>query len=237
MTPPDDADEYVRAIEEEFVRRRGAALLLSPKDWALITEWREAGVPLRLVLQALANVFDSFALRAPGGRRINSLSYCRQEVLALHELHNSLRGVEAGRPAAEPTAAGAGRLLVRHLGRLHRRLRLAMTRASNEGRDVLVGAIALCGSELTRLRAEARTGSVDPLRLDAELRALDAGLLEAGRAALSAEAIARIDGEADRALASDRPRMTPAAYHATRAAFLSRALRESLSLPRLTLFD
>ena len=67
--------DYYRAIEEEFVRRRGAALLLSPRDWTLIGTWHEAGIPLRIVLQGIASVFDAFERRAPAGRRINSLSY------------------------------------------------------------------------------------------------------------------------------------------------------------------
>ncbi len=237
MNAADDADEYVRAIEEEFVRRRGAALLLSPKDWALIGSWREADIPLRLVLQAITNVFDNFVLRASSGRRINSLSYCRQEVLALHDLYKSLRGVEAGRPAEDVTAPATGRLLARHLGRLHRRVRQAMARASEDGRDALVAALALCGSELKRQRAGARAGSIDPLRLDAELRALDARLLDAGRIALPQEAIDTIEAQADRALASERSRMTVEAYDATRAAFVARSMRERFAFPRLTLFD
>src|SRR3989454_7723003 len=99
MTPGEAADQYFGAIEEEFVRGRGAAMLLSPRDWSLIGEWKEAGVPLRVVLQGITNVFDSFAGRAPTGRRINSLSYCRQEVQVLHEIYRSLHAVEAGRPA------------------------------------------------------------------------------------------------------------------------------------------
>jgi hypothetical protein len=237
MNAADDAEEYVRAIEEEFVRRRGAALLLSPKDWALIGSWHDAGIPLRLVLQAIANVFDNFALRAPSGRRINSLTYCRQEVLALHELYQSMRGAEAGRPAENAPAPAAGRLLARHLGRLHRRVRQAMTRASEERRDALVAALALCGSELKRLRAEARAGTIEPLRLDAELRALDGRLLDAGRIEIPREAAETIEAQADRALASERSRMTAEAYDATRSAFVARLVRERLALPRLTLFD
>lgn len=237
MNAADDADEYVRAIEEEFVRRRGAALLLSPKDWALIGTWREAGIPLRLVLQAIANVFDNFALRAPSGRRINSLSYCRQEVVALHDLHRSLHGVEAGRPAQDIPTPAAGPLLARHLGRLHRRVRQAMAGASEKRRDALVAALALCGSELKRLRAAARAGAIDPLRLDAELRLLDHRLLDAGRLAIPQEAVDAIETQADHTLVSERSRMTAEAYAATRGALVARLVRERFAFPRLTLFD
>jgi hypothetical protein len=37
---------YFTEIEERFQQRRGAALLLSTIDWALIETWRDAGIPL-----------------------------------------------------------------------------------------------------------------------------------------------------------------------------------------------
>ena len=37
---------YFTEIEERFQQRRGALLLLSTLDWALIETWREAGIPL-----------------------------------------------------------------------------------------------------------------------------------------------------------------------------------------------
>ncbi|HXH27588.1 MAG TPA: hypothetical protein VNL37_00990, partial [Candidatus Polarisedimenticolia bacterium] len=65
MTGRDDEEPYFRAIEAEFVRRRGAAMLLSPRDWALMGTWHRSGVPLRVVLQAIGNVSDAFERRAP----------------------------------------------------------------------------------------------------------------------------------------------------------------------------
>src|SRR5258706_1973204 len=116
-------DPYFQSIEEEFVRRRGAAMLLSPRDWHLMAEWKAAGIPLRVVLQSIRNVFDAFERRAATGRRINSLSYCRQEVASLHEIDLTVHAVEAGRPTgavrgAPGTAPGAPRP-----GRLQRQAR------------------------------------------------------------------------------------------------------------------
>ncbi len=67
MSEPGEAGDYYRAVEEEFLRRRGAPLLLSPRDWALIGDWQAAGIPLRIVLQGIANVFDAFE-RRPGDK-------------------------------------------------------------------------------------------------------------------------------------------------------------------------
>jgi hypothetical protein len=240
MSEPVAPDEYYRAIEEEFLRRRGAPLLLSPRDWGLIGEWRSAGVPLRIALQAIANVFESFQRRGPGHRRINSLSYCRQEVLALHDLYRSLRGAAAGRPDA---GAGGGaapdpaRVVSRHLGRLARRLREALAHASASGHDALVAAAARAAADLKGIRREIKSGTFEPSRLEEALRRLDESLLAAARRALPGGEAREIESAAERQLAETRDRMTPAAYESTRAALLGRLLRERLRLPRLTLFE
>jgi len=229
-----ETDEYFRAIEEAFVRRRGAAMLLSPRDWALIGEWREAGIPLRLVLQAIDNVFDAFDRRAPSGRRINSLSYCRQEVVALGDLYRILHAAEAGRPEGTEDVGAAAR---KHLVRLARRVREGMTAASAAGRDRLVASLATVAAELKRLRREIKEGSADPRRLEERLRAFDDELLAAAGESLGAEELADLEAAAERALGAAGERMTAAARERTRRSAVAALVRQRTALPRLTLFD
>jgi hypothetical protein len=236
MKPREAGDAYYRAVEEEFVRRRGAAMLLSPRDWSLIGEWKEAGVPLRVVLQAINNIFDAFERRAPEGRRINSLSYCRQEVLALHDLYRTLRAVEAGRPQGPDEAAGRS-AAVRHLGRLARQIRVSMAGASEARRDRLVASLARVGAELKHVRKEIRDGLLEPRALEDRLRALDEDLLEAVRASLPAAEVASLEETAARTLVPAGGRMSAEARERTRLAHEARLLREAAGLPRLTLFD
>jgi hypothetical protein len=234
MTPAGAEDEYCRAIEEAFVRRRGAAMLLSPRDWSLMLEWKEAGIPLRLVLQAIDNIFDSFERRAPAGRRINSLSYCRQEVLALNDLYRMLHASEAGRPRSEDDpGAAAGR----HLGRLGRRVRMAMATASEAGRDRLVACLARIGAELKRLRREIKEGVADPQRLEERLREFDEDLLAVACETLPAAELSALRSAADLALREAGDRMSPAARERTRRTALAALVRQATGLPRLTLFD
>jgi len=237
MSGTDEADEYYRAIEEEFNRLRGAAMLLSPRDWALIGEWREAGVPLRVALQGIANVFESFLRRAPGARRINSLSYSRQEVLSLHELYLGLHGSDAGRPGASPGEQAPGKAILRHLTRLARRVREAMTLASEEHHDDIVQVLARIAPELKRMRREVKTATLDPQRIEEQLRRLDETVLEAARGSLSRDEQDRLESAADALLAGRRAQMTEAAYAATRRSHFAFELRRSRHLPRLTLFD
>ena len=236
MIGPPDPDAYYRAIEEEFVRRRKAPMILSPRDWALMGAWREAGIPLRIVLQGIDNVFEAFESRphAPA-RRINSLSYCRQEVLSLHHLHQRLQAVEAGRPAGSGREAAAG--VARHLGQLARRVRQAMGAASEARLDPLVAALAGAAADLKRLRSEIKAGSLQPSRLEEELHHLEEGVLDSARRALPEGEVVALEADAARELEGERTRMTPDGFAATRRALVARALRRRCRLPRLTLFD
>src|ERR1700754_747894 len=76
---------YFTEIEERFQQRRGSLLMLSTLDWALIETWREAGVPLEVVLRGIDNAFDKHdakTLRSPlRTRKINGLAWCAQSIM------------------------------------------------------------------------------------------------------------------------------------------------------------
>jgi hypothetical protein len=163
MSPPAEPDAYFRTVEEEFNRRRGAPRLLSPRDWSLLQEWHATGIPLPVVLQGIGNVFEAFERRGPTARRINSLSYCRQEILSLHEIYLGLRGAAAGRPGAGGGApADPSRAVLRHLGRLTRRVKESMAACSQEHLDPLIGVLAGIAAELKMIRREVRRGGRGP---------------------------------------------------------------------------
>src|SRR5271155_1807118 len=74
---------YFTEIEEYFWRKRGAHLLVSPLDWAIVETWQKAGIPLPAVLKGIDRAFESYARsrRAAGGRQLKSLAYCVDAVL------------------------------------------------------------------------------------------------------------------------------------------------------------
>jgi hypothetical protein len=75
---------YYEAAEAAFIRRRGTPFLLSPSDFALLREWRALGVPLEAVEAGIEEAFTRREERK-AGRRVNSLSYCRDAVLGAWE--------------------------------------------------------------------------------------------------------------------------------------------------------
>src|SRR5262245_48928632 len=76
--------EYYAAGEAAFIRRRGTPFLLSPKDFALLKQWRALGVPINAVEQGIDDAFSRREERQATGR-VNSLSYCRDAVLSAWE--------------------------------------------------------------------------------------------------------------------------------------------------------
>ncbi len=79
---PENYFNYFTEIEEHFRRARGTGLfLLSPLDWALIENWRAAGVPLEAVFRGIDAAFEKWQARKSKRRSINSLGYCTQAVM------------------------------------------------------------------------------------------------------------------------------------------------------------
>ena len=72
---------YYQTIAREFLKRRGAPLLLSPRDQAVIAAWEEKRIPLDVVLEGIGRTFDGLRARARGTRGV-SLAFCERQVEA-----------------------------------------------------------------------------------------------------------------------------------------------------------
>src|SRR6266699_686083 len=96
---------YYSEIEEYFWKKRGAHLLVSPLDWAIMESWQKAGVPLSAVLKGIDRAFESYQKSRRGaGRPLKSLAYCTDAVLEAAE-----EEMEAAAGAAPDTARPAAR--------------------------------------------------------------------------------------------------------------------------------
>ncbi len=60
---------YFTEIEEYFWKKRGAHLLVSPLDWAIMEAWHKAGVPLEAALKGIDKAFESYQRSRRGGER------------------------------------------------------------------------------------------------------------------------------------------------------------------------
>ena len=97
---------YFTEIEEHFWKKRGAHLLVSPLDWAIMETWQKAGVPLEAALQGIDRAFASYQRSRRGaGRPLKSLAYCSDAVLEVaEERQEAAAGVRTAQrgPAKEP---------------------------------------------------------------------------------------------------------------------------------------
>lgn len=72
---------YLSEVSDLFLRRRGSTLGLSPLDWQTIDQWERDGIPLRIVIRVINEVFDNIEMKPKKLRpRVKSISYCADEI-------------------------------------------------------------------------------------------------------------------------------------------------------------
>jgi hypothetical protein len=96
---------YLTEVEDEFVRRRGSHLTISPMDWALVESWKDAGIPLHIVMRGISKAFDGHDARANTFRKVNSILYCQQAVEESYAGYR-LSQVGAAQPGSDESASG-----------------------------------------------------------------------------------------------------------------------------------
>jgi hypothetical protein len=211
--------DYFSAAEAAFIRRRGTPFLLSPRDFALLTEWRALGVPIEAVEQGIDDAFSRREERGAVGR-VNSLSYCRDAVLSAWERRaETAVGKGTGRAMDEPDAAAG-------LARLAARLDEAAA-----ARPDLSAAFDPARKSLAKLAGSGR----DPASVEDSLARLDRKLASALYDALPGAERETLDSGVGSQLARAKVRLDDETAEKTRRALTRRALRELLGLPRLSL--
>jgi hypothetical protein len=225
---------YFTEIEERFQQRRGALLLLSTLDWALIETWREAGIPLDAALRGIDSAFDKYEARQEKGRmrRVNGLAWCAQAVM---EAAEELREAAAG-TATKPTEP-------RESGFEHERVAAHLETAA-EALDAASVAHEACTATATRLRELASTvrapdghGSAQDLEaLEIELTVHEGKLFDALHAAAPVDLLVQLKSHAGRELAPYRARMGAVQLRQVERQFVQKQLLVHYNLPRLSLF-
>lgn len=219
MSETGEGREYFAAAEAAFVRRRGTPFLLSPKDFALLKEWRALGVPLEAVESGIEEAFARREERGAVGR-VNSLSYCRDAVLEAWERRAETARGKGSESAADAVDAG---------GALKR---LASDLASvAAARPDLAAELESAARSLSRLEGSGKS----PEEIESSLAGLDRRLAKALTEALPEMERAELDAAAEKMLAGAGGRMDAVTLEKTSRALKRRLLRERLDLPRLSL--
>jgi hypothetical protein len=242
---------YFTEIEEYFWRKRGAHLLVSPLDWAILETWQKAGIPIGAVLKGIDRAFESWARsrRAAGGRQLKSLAYCVDAVLdAAAEAAEAAAGtgpeVKSSRAGAEPFSREELRkYLQRNAARLRAaagKLRAKVGAGAGAGAATLT-ALAVRFDETAQKLDEAlplldAPGALDLEDFERRMTVLEEKLAAALAADADEEALLAIRREMDRSLAPYRRKMSAEQLAQLERQYTQKRLFEYFEVPRLSLF-
>jgi hypothetical protein len=234
---------YFTEIEEHFLRRRGGGLLLSTFDWALIETWKDAGIPLEAVLRGIDAAFDKYDQRRSRTKKINSLAYCSQAVLAAAEdMKEAAVGAAAGAadhppPSKSRTPQGFEPEAIAAFLRRNADQLAAAKLPSSAGVSVQTAAIE--AAHTLRKLADETENKKPAARLEdleRHLTVLEDKLFAALLAATLDEEIVTVRAEADRDLAPYRRKMPGMQIDQLQKQYVHKRLLEKYALPRLSLF-
>jgi hypothetical protein len=221
---------YFTEIEELFQRRRGTGLLLSTLDWALIETWKDAGIPLEAVLRGIDSTFDTYDRRPVKTKKINSLAYCSQEVLAAAE---DMKEAAVGTTRATGEAPGLESAAISAFLRQN-----AARLQSASSVPQLQGHVGECANTLNTL-ADTLDEKAAPLRLEdleRHLTVLEEKLIAALTISAPDSVLLAARTEADREIAPYRSKMPAAQIEQLQKQFIHKRLFEQFKIPRLSLF-
>lgn len=206
----DEDHAYFQAVEEIFVRLRGAPLLLSPADWQVARRWHREGIPLDLVRRALEGVFEKRKERGAKGK-ISSLRYCASAVEAAWSETREL--VAPGERLEAPPFDPLARL------------------------QALAAALPAGLAGHAGFTARIVNLSGEPQDIEEQLAALDRELLRSAEASLDGAGRAEVEAAVEKTLSGLRGRLPPGELESSRERLTWQVLRQRLALPVLSLFS
>jgi len=223
---------YFTEIEERFQKRRGALLLLSTLDWALIETWRDAGIPLDAALRGIDAAFDKYDARQKKGRmrRVNGLAWCAQAVMeAAEELNEAAAGTTVTTTSDRESGFEQERVAAH----------LESAAAVLDAAVVAPEACAATALRLRELAAKVLSESEEAHDLEAlerTLTVLEEKLYAALTAAAPEELLVGLKEHASRELSPYRARMGVVQLRQVEHQFVQKQLLVHYNLPRLSLF-
>lgn len=226
---------YFTEVEERYLRRRGGGLLLSTLDWALIETWKDAGIPLQAVLRGIDAAFDKYDQRPTKTKKINSLAYCSQEVLAAAEdMKEATVGVGAAPGPARANQGFEPETISAFLERNANELEAAKIPETAQLARVVVSDAVKTLRELAAQAADKSSGRLEDL--ERRLTVLEEKLFAALLTSTPDEEIVSVRADADRDMAPYRRKMSGPQIDQLQKQYVQKRLLEKYKLPRLSLF-
>jgi hypothetical protein len=228
---------YFTEIEEYFWKKRGAHLLVSPLDWAIMEAWQKAGVPLEAALKGIDRAFESYQRSRRGaGKPLKSLAYCTDAVLDA-----AAEGVEAAAGSSPKNGSERKEPFAREELRAYFQKNAAQILGAREREQQTRLELAARLDEVARSLESAAAlldspGALDLEDLERRLTMLDEKLQAAITTYAGEDLLLRIRREVDGQLAAYRRKMKAEQLALVEKQYLQKRLLEEFHLPRLSLY-
>jgi hypothetical protein len=228
---------YFTEIEEYFWKKRGANLLVSPLDWAIMEAWQQAGVPLEAALKGIDRAFESHARSRRGSKPMKSLAYCTDAVLeAAEEAQEAAAGGYSTAEASKKTETFSRDALRVHFDKNRERLVQVATDATS-AQPELAARLRECAQSLAQCAVILDSpAALDLEDLERRLTVLDDKIHAALLGCAKEELMLRVRREMDGQLAMYRGKMRAEQIALVERQYLQKRLLEEFRLPRLSLF-
>ena len=230
---------YFTEIEEYFWKKRGAHLLVSPLDWAIMETWQKAGIPLEAALAGIDRAFESYQRSRRGGlgKPLKSLAYCTDAVLdAAAERLESAAG-----SAPETTRTAPKEIFSREELKAYFAKNLARITAAGQKHAAALPELTVRLAEIAKSLESSATlldspGAMDLEDLERRLTILDDKQQAILAGYVDEERMLQIRREMDGQLAAYRGKMKAEQLALVEKQYLQKRLLEEFALPRLSLY-
>lgn len=235
---------YHTEVEEFFVSKRGAPMLLSPLDWSLVESWRTMGIPLHVVLRSINKCFESYKVDSSRGKRVNTIFYCHQEVLAsFKDYVESQVGGSASNDTTtnnnkkEANSNFSKQQIIGYITECCEELEQARLSATQQGYETLGETLNRAIDRLVELTQRLEnTSFIDTEKLETDLTVLEEIIYQNLRQNIPIQELKEIEKEAVNQLRLHKKNMEEKVYKQTLESFMAKRLREKFFIPRLSLF-
>ncbi|MBZ5528310.1 MAG: hypothetical protein LAN71_10475 [Acidobacteriia bacterium] len=229
---------YYSEIEEYFWKKRGAHLLVSPIDWAIMESWQQAGVPLSAVCKGIDRAFESYQRSRRGaGRALKSLAYCTDAVLEAAEEEKAAAAGAAPSANAVPLPETFSREALRaYFQRNVAQLRGAAERVSPTAPEMAARFSESAQALEDKFVLLDAPGALDLEDIERHLTVLDEKLQAALASLAPEDLLLRIRRDLDHQLAAYRGNMKGPQLAQIERQFIHKRLLEEYRLPRLSLY-
>jgi hypothetical protein len=228
---------YFTEIEEYFWKKRGAHLLVSPLDWAIMETWQKAGVPLEAALKGIDSAFESYGRSRRGaGKPLKSLAYCTDAVLdAAIEIQEAAAGAQPRnkKPAPEPFSRDDLRAF---FDRNIKQIASAAEKRQSTQPDVANRLTEFATSLASIQSLLDNPAALDLEDLERRLTILDEKIQAALTQHATEDQMLRIRREVDSQLTQYRRKMKAEQIALVERQYIQKRLLEEFGLPRLSLY-